>query len=277
MLTASSTDLFALYANWRGSSKGPVMSFRWASTSFSNDFMTTDVILDFFGMGRMVEHLKHGGTSHSSSDLLKILWRWGPAGQHRISDRLVWHRLCLVVFSFSASGSPGTPRLRWSELQVSGRGGLLEVLMVVWRGVQSRCGVFFQICNRTHSDCLPVVDSPECWGMVSCSWLSLSDLSTLMLSHWKRIGSLAYWNNSSLLLLSTFPVCIWPVYTRLYPPSCKHLLWPNRAFWVLQLKLKISSRSFAAASKHSNQWDRDRLVKPALSCWSISLQSLPQV
>ncbi len=86
------------------------------------------------------------------------------------------------------------------ELQVWRRGRLLEVLMVVWRGVQSGCGVFFQICNRSHSDCLPVVDSPQCWGMVSCSWLSLSDLSTLMLSHWKRIGSLAYQNNSSLLL-----------------------------------------------------------------------------
>ncbi len=39
--------------------------------------------------------------------------------------------------------------------------------------------VFFQTCNRTHSDrlillllikLLPVVDSPECWGMVSCNW-----------------------------------------------------------------------------------------------------------
>ncbi len=28
MLTTSSTDLFALWANFRGSSKGPVMSFR---------------------------------------------------------------------------------------------------------------------------------------------------------------------------------------------------------------------------------------------------------
>ncbi len=93
---------------------------------------------------------------------------------------------------------------------------------------------FFQICNRTHSDCLPVVDSPQCWGMVSCSWLSLSDLSTLMLNHWNRIGSLAYWNNSSLLLWSPFPVCIWPVYTRLYPPFCKHFLWPDGAVWVLQ-------------------------------------------
>ncbi len=77
-----------------------------------------------------------------------------------------------------------------------GWGGLLEVLMVVWSGV----GCFFQTCSRTHSNRLPVVDSPPCWGMVSCSWLSLSDLSTLMLSHWKRIGSLAYRNNSSLPL-----------------------------------------------------------------------------
>ncbi len=48
--------------------------------------------------------------------------------------------------------------------------------MVVWRGVQGGCGVFFQTCNRTHSDCLLVVDSPQCWGMASCSWLSLLDL-----------------------------------------------------------------------------------------------------
>ncbi len=40
-------------------------------------------------MGMMVEHLKHEGTSHSSSDLLKISVKMGPAGQHRISVRLV--------------------------------------------------------------------------------------------------------------------------------------------------------------------------------------------
>ncbi len=65
--------------------------------------------------------------------------------------------------------------------------------MVLWRDVQSGCGVFFQTCNRTHQNHLPVVDSLQCWGMVSCSWLSLSDLSTQ--SHWKRIESLAYQNN----------------------------------------------------------------------------------
>jgi len=89
-------------------------------------------------IGMMVEELKHVGTSHSSSYLLKI----GPAGQHRISDRLVQHNLGLVLFSLSASGRPGT-HLHWSKVQVWGRAGLQEVLMVVWRGIQSRCGVFF--------------------------------------------------------------------------------------------------------------------------------------
>ncbi len=51
----------------------------------------------------MVEHLKHEGTSHSSS------------ARH------------LHLFS----------------VQVWGRGGLLEVLMVMWRGVQGGCGMFF--------------------------------------------------------------------------------------------------------------------------------------
>ncbi len=37
----------------------------------------------------MVERLKHEGTWCSSSDLLKIFVKMGPAGQLRISDRLV--------------------------------------------------------------------------------------------------------------------------------------------------------------------------------------------
>ncbi len=28
-------------------------------------------------------------------------------------------------------------------------------------------GFIFQSCSRTHSDRLPGVDSPQCWGMVS--------------------------------------------------------------------------------------------------------------
>ncbi len=64
----------------------------------------------------------------------------------------------LGLVLFLCFGRPGTYRIRCSELQVWGRGGLLEVLMVVWRGVQSGCGVFFQTCSRTHSDCLSVAD-----------------------------------------------------------------------------------------------------------------------
>ncbi len=37
------------------------------------------VILGSFGTGMMVEHLKHGGTSHSSSDLLKICVKMGAS------------------------------------------------------------------------------------------------------------------------------------------------------------------------------------------------------
>ncbi len=42
--------------------------------------------------------------------------------------------------------------------------------MVVWRGVQGGCGLFFQTNSKTHSDRLAVVDSPQCWGVVSCNW-----------------------------------------------------------------------------------------------------------
>ncbi len=48
--------------------------------------------------------------------------------------------------------------------------------MVVWRGVQSGCGVFVQTCNKTHSDRPPVVYSPQCWGMVSSSFIKFNFL-----------------------------------------------------------------------------------------------------
>ncbi len=77
------------------------------------------------------------------------------------------------------------------------------------------------------------------WGVVFCCWLSLSDLSTLMLCHWNRIRSLAYRNNSSLPLWSPFSMYIWPVYIRYYPPPCKDLLWPDGAVWVLQWTIVV--------------------------------------
>ncbi len=137
----------------------------------------------------------------------RAVWRrWWLAGQCRFLGRLVTHHLGLVP-SFSCSfWRPGTHSLLLSAVQVWGRGGLQEVWMV-----------FFQTCNRTHSDRLPVIDSPQCWRMVSCNWWCLSDFSTLKQNHWKIIWSLAFHNNSSFPLGSPFPVCIWPVYTTFVP------------------------------------------------------------
>ncbi len=153
-----------------------------------------------------VERLKHEGTSHSSSDLLTIFVKMGASwSAHDFRQACVTPSGPGVFFLFFCffcfRKTCHTSSLLVFIAGVDEGGGLLEVLTVVWRGVLSGCGVFFfQICKITHSDCLPVVDSPQCWGIVSCSWLSLSDLSTLKQNHWKIICSLAYWNNSSLLL-----------------------------------------------------------------------------
>ncbi len=46
------------------------------------------------------------------------------------------------AFFLSVSGRPGAPHLRLSELQVWGRGGLLEVLMVCGKVFRAGVGVF---------------------------------------------------------------------------------------------------------------------------------------
>ncbi len=150
----------------------------------------------------------------------RSVWRWGPAGQHRFLGRLVTHRLGLVPSFSCYFWRPGAHHLLWSAVQKGERG------WCEW--------CFFQTCNITHSDRLRVVDSPVFWGMVSCNCWCLSEVSTLKQNHWEIICSIACQNNSSLPLWSPFPVCIWPVYTRLYPPFCKHLLWTDWAVWVLQ-------------------------------------------
>ncbi len=50
-----------------------------------------------------------------------------------------------------------------------GGGGLLEVLMVAQRDGLDGCGGF-QIYNKTNSGLQQVVDSPQCGGVVSCTW-----------------------------------------------------------------------------------------------------------
>ncbi len=117
----------------------------------------------------MVERLKHEGTSHSSSDLLKICVKmgasWSAQDLRQAGDTPSGPGAFLLLFFMK------TCRTSSSLIFSAGVGerGLLEVLMVVWRGVQGGCGVFFQTCSKRHSNRLLVVDSPQCWGMVSCN------------------------------------------------------------------------------------------------------------
>ncbi len=135
----------------------------------------------------MVEHLKHEGTSHSSSDLLKICVKmgasWSAQDFRQAGDTPSGPDAFLLLFFLKT----------WRTLP-----SLICSAGVGERGVAGGVNGVFQTCSRTHSDHLPVVDSPQCWGMVSCNWLCLSYLSTLNQNHWKRICSLACQNNSSL-------------------------------------------------------------------------------
>ncbi len=155
----------------------------------------------------MVGRLKHEGTSHSSGDLLKIFVKMGASWsaqdfrQTGVRPSGPGAFLLLIILKTLRTSSSLICSAGVGEMGVAG-------------GVNH---VFFQTCNRTHSDRLPVVDYPQYWRMVSCNWWCISYLSTLKQNHWKRILSLACQNNSSLPLWSPFPMSIWPVYSRRYP------------------------------------------------------------
>ncbi len=78
-----------------------------------------------------MEHLRHEGNSHSSSDLLKIFVKMGAS----------WSAQVLRQAGDTLSG-PGAFLLLFFLKTWRGRAGLLEVLMVVWRGVQGGVGCF---------------------------------------------------------------------------------------------------------------------------------------
>ncbi len=150
----------------------------------------------------------------------RSVWRWGGSWSTQVfrqaGDKLSCPGAFLLLFFLKTWHTSSS--LIWIVV-VGERGVAGVVWMVVWRGVQGGCGVIFQTYSKRHSNRLPGIDSPECWGMVSCNWWYLSYLFTLKHRHWKIICSLACQNNTSLPLWSPFPGCIWPVCTRLYPLS----------------------------------------------------------
>ncbi len=114
----------------------------------------------------MVEHLKYAGTTHSSSDLLKNFVKmgagWSPLVLKDAGDTLSGPGAFLLLFSLKTwrTSSSLFPVQVWGRgglLEVLmvvwrgvQRGGMLEVLMVVWRGVQGWCGVFYQIYSKSN-------------------------------------------------------------------------------------------------------------------------------
>ncbi len=109
----------------------------------------------------MVERLKHEGTSHSSSDLLKICVKMGAS----------WSAQVFRQAGDTPSG-PGAFLLLFFLKTWRTLSSLICSAGVGERGSCRKCEwcFFFKNCSRTHSARLPVVDSPECWGMVSCNW-----------------------------------------------------------------------------------------------------------
>ncbi len=95
-----------------------------------------------------MERLKQEGTSHSSSDLLKMNGKMGPEDFAYIFFTDLDYRLRTVV-GREGEGVDGCV-VRWSEW--------------VW-GV--RPGFCFQTCSRTRSGLQPVVDWPQCRGVGS--------------------------------------------------------------------------------------------------------------
>ncbi len=64
-------------------------------------------------MGMMVDRLKHEGTSHSSSDLLKLFVTMGASWSAQdFRQTGVTQSGPGALFSISSSGRPGAPRFR---------------------------------------------------------------------------------------------------------------------------------------------------------------------
>ncbi len=97
----------------------------------------------------LVEHLKHGGTSHSSSDLLKICVKMGASLSAQVL-RQAGDTPCagafLLLFSLK------TWRMSSSLIFSVGVGkrGVAGGVNYCGERCSERCGVYFQIYSKSH-------------------------------------------------------------------------------------------------------------------------------
>ncbi len=105
----------------------------------------------------MVERLKHEGTSHSSRYLLKICVKMGAS----------WSAQDFRQTGVKPSG-PVAILLLFILKTLRMSSSLICSACVGEVGVAGGMNGVFKTCNNSAR--LPVVDSPQCWGMVSCNW-----------------------------------------------------------------------------------------------------------
>ncbi len=90
----------------------------------------------------MVEHLKNEGSSHSSSNMLKIFVKMGASWSAQdFRQAGVTPSGPGVFFSFLLPEDMAHLVFADLNCRCGGEGSCLQVLVVVWRGVQGGCGV----------------------------------------------------------------------------------------------------------------------------------------
>ncbi len=175
----------------------------------------------------MVERLKQEGTSHSSSDLLKINVKmddsWTAQALRQAGETpsgpLAFLIFCLLKTLLTSSSQiliTGWETVGGREREGEGVDGCVVGWSEwVW-GV--RPGFCFWNLNKNCSGLQSVVDWPQCWGRGLVAGNSFQAFP-----HWCRVLTwklffLAFQCSSSLPLLSPYSVCIWPVCTMLFSP-----------------------------------------------------------
>ncbi len=185
----------------------------------------------------MVERLKQEGTSHSSSDLLKINVKmddsWTAQALRQTGETpsglLAFLIFCLLKTLLTSSSQ--ILITGWET--VGGRGGegvngcVVGWSVWVWGVRPGFC--FWKPTVKTVQVFSQLLIGLSAGGRGLVAGDGFSGLSHWCRGRCLKAVFLAFQRSSSLPLLSPYSVCIWPVCTRLFPHSCRRPLWPGEA------------------------------------------------
>lgn len=200
----------------------------WVNSSLLKDFITTDVRATYSHWVLWWRVYLGTGWSwsvwNSSSDLLKI-WQEGGAPSGPCPS---------IIFCLWKSRHASSPQIQLGAGKSVGRGDDWEVEFVVWCLKWSGWGVWRWVNkthSKTHSGHQPVDGSPQCWGMVSCSWWCPAELFTLAAITCVFFHS--DWNYTNLR----------------FRVSCFHVMWVN-----MVRCLHVLTHLIRTAVWHAQNW-----------------------